>query len=97
MEGFQHSGAYLSGWRDRVAADPRFPLQLVGVGACVFGDMASRPYIGLNELDFVFSTLIAGSILNFTLMYLLAPTASASSPSTLPAIYLRKMSTKSHV
>ncbi|XVF65983.1 hypothetical protein PTKIN_Ptkin09bG0294400 [Pterospermum kingtungense] len=84
-------GLFLSGWRDRVAADPQFPFkvlmeELVGVTACVLGDMASRPNFGLNELDFVFSTLIVGSILNFTLMYLLAPTVSASS-SSLPAIF----------
>ncbi|XVF37376.1 hypothetical protein REPUB_Repub20aG0002700 [Reevesia pubescens] len=84
-------GLFLSGWRDRVAADPQFPFkvlmeELVGVTACVLGDMASRPNFGLDELDFVFSTLIVGSILNFTLMYLLAPTASASS-SSLPAIF----------
>ncbi|KAF2306589.1 hypothetical protein GH714_019638 [Hevea brasiliensis] len=60
--------------------------ELVGVSACVLGDMASRPNFGLNELDFVFSTLVVGSIMNFTLMYLLAPTASAAS-TTLPAIF----------
>ncbi|XP_022721874.1 protein RETICULATA-RELATED 3, chloroplastic-like [Durio zibethinus] len=89
-QGFGILGLFLSGWRDRVAADPQFLFkvlmeELVGVTACVLGDMASRPNFGLNELDFVFSTLIVGSILNFTLMYLLAPTASASS-SSLPAI-----------
>ncbi|XP_028213190.1 probable serine/threonine-protein kinase PBL28 isoform X1 [Glycine soja] len=36
----------------------------------------------MEELDFVFSTLVVGSILNFILMYLLAPT-SCSSCSTL--------------
>ncbi|XP_021910662.1 protein RETICULATA-RELATED 3, chloroplastic [Carica papaya] len=82
---------FLNGWRSRVAADPQFPFkvlmeELVGVSACVLGDMASRPNFGLNELDFVFSTLVVGSILNFTLMYLLAPTMSATSPS-LPAIF----------
>ena len=45
------------------------------MGAAVVGDMASRPNWGLNELDFVFSTLVVGSILNFTLMYMLAPVA----------------------
>ncbi|PPD90138.1 hypothetical protein GOBAR_DD12896 [Gossypium barbadense] len=84
-------GLLLSGWRDRVAADPQFPFkvlmeELVGVSACVVGDMASRPNFGLNELDFVFSTLVVGSILNFLLMYLLAPTASESS-SSLPSIF----------
>ncbi|KAG8647885.1 protein RETICULATA-RELATED 3, chloroplastic [Manihot esculenta] len=89
--GFGILGLFLSGWRSRVAADPQFPFkvlmeELVGVSACVLGDMASRPNFGLNELDFVFSTLVVGSIMNFTLMYLLAPTASAASTS-LPAIF----------
>ncbi|XP_015582477.1 protein RETICULATA-RELATED 3, chloroplastic [Ricinus communis] len=89
--GFGILGLFLNGWRSRVAADPQFPFkvlmeELVGVSACVLGDMASRPNFGLNELDFVFSTLVVGSILNFTLMYLLAPTASAAS-ATLPAIF----------
>lgn len=76
-------GLFLAGWAARVAADPQFPFkvlmeELVGVTACVLGDMASRPNFGLNELDFVFSTLVVGSILNFVLMYLLAPTAGAA-------------------
>lgn len=83
-------GLFLNGWRSRVAADPQFPFkvlmeEIVGVSSCVLGDMASRPNFGLNELDFVFSTLVVGSILNFTLMYLLAPTLGASS--SLPAIF----------
>ncbi|THU48603.1 hypothetical protein C4D60_Mb06t00740 [Musa balbisiana] len=86
-------GVFLEGWRARVSADPQFPFkvlmeELVGVSACVLGDMASRPNFGLNELDFVFSTLVVGSILNFVLMYLLAPTsASASASSALPGIF----------
>ncbi|XP_044492772.1 protein RETICULATA-RELATED 3, chloroplastic-like [Mangifera indica] len=84
-------GILSNGWRLRVAADSQFPFkvlmeQLVGVTACVIGDMASRPNFGLNELDFVFSTLIVGSILNFTLMYVLAPTMS-STVKTLPGIF----------
>ncbi|GFP87392.1 hypothetical protein PHJA_000882900 [Phtheirospermum japonicum] len=83
-DGFGPIGAFINGWRSRVAADPQFPFkvlmeELVGVSACVLGDMASRPNFGLNELDFVFSTLIVGSILNFVLMYVLAPTAISSS------------------
>ncbi|XP_073052385.1 protein RETICULATA-RELATED 3, chloroplastic-like [Primulina eburnea] len=84
-------GAFINGWRSRVASDPQFPFkvlmeELVGVSACVLGDMASRPNFGLNELDFVFSTLVVGSILNFVLMYLLAPTMSSSSQN-LPGIF----------
>ncbi|WVZ17376.1 hypothetical protein V8G54_010358 [Vigna mungo] len=83
-------GLFLNGWRSRVAADPQFPFkvlmeELVGVSAAVAGDMATRPNFGLNELDFVFSTLVVGSILNFILMYLLAPTLSSSS--TLPWLF----------
>ena len=33
-------------------------MQIIGVGAAVVGDMSSRPYWGLYELDFVFSTLV---------------------------------------
>ncbi|ONK56778.1 uncharacterized protein A4U43_C10F12830 [Asparagus officinalis] len=74
---------FLSGWRARVSADPQFPFkvpmeELIGVSACMLDDMATRPNFGLNELDFIFSTLVVGSILNFTLMYLLTPTAVAS-------------------
>lgn len=92
-DGFGPIGAFLSGWRSRVAADPQFPFkvlmeELVGVSSCVLGDMASRPNFGLNELDFVFCTLVVGSILNFALMYLLAPTM-ASSTQTLPSIFAR--------
>ncbi|OEL25449.1 Protein RETICULATA-RELATED 3, chloroplastic [Dichanthelium oligosanthes] len=84
-------GVFLAGWAARVAADPQFPFkvlmeELVGVTACVIGDMASRPNFGLNELDFVFSTLVVGSILNFVLMYLLAPTAGvAAAASAFPS------------
>lgn len=91
-DGIGPIGAFVNGWRSRVAADPQFPFkvlmeELVGVSANVLGDMASRPNFGLNELDFVFSTLVVGSIMNFVLMYLLAPTASASIQ-TLPSIFV---------
>ncbi|KAL3826211.1 hypothetical protein ACJIZ3_022240 [Penstemon smallii] len=90
-DGFGPIGAFVNGWRSRVAADPQFPFkvlmeEVVGVSSCVLGDMASRPNFGLNELDFVFSTLVVGSIMNFVLMYLLAPTMS-SSAQTLPSIF----------
>ncbi|CAD7703622.1 unnamed protein product [Ostreobium quekettii] len=70
---------FWKGWHERVQADPGFPAkvaieQIIGVGGSVLGDMAGRDNWGLNELDFVFSTLIVGSILNFSLMYLLAAT-----------------------
>ncbi|KAL8102038.1 protein RETICULATA-RELATED 3, chloroplastic-like [Apium graveolens] len=90
-EGFGPLGAFLNGWRSRVAADPQFPFkvlmeEIVGLSACVLGDMASRPNFGLNELDLVFSTLVVCFILNFTLMYILAPTM-ASSGAALPSFF----------
>lgn len=90
-DSFGPIGALINGWRSRVAADPQFPFkvlmeELVGVTSAVIGDMASRPNFGLNELDFVFSTLVVGSILNFVLMYILAPTSSVSSRA-LPSIF----------
>ncbi|KAL1804565.1 hypothetical protein DCAR_0830355 [Daucus carota subsp. sativus] len=91
FERFGPVGAFLNGWRSRVAADPQFPFkvlmeEIVGLSACVLGDMASRPNFGLNELDLVFSTLVVCFILNFTLMYILAPT-TASSGVALPALF----------
>eukprot|EP01026_Neomeris_dumetosa_P062178 TRINITY_DN58764_c0_g1_i9.p1 TRINITY_DN58764_c0_g1~~TRINITY_DN58764_c0_g1_i9.p1 ORF type:complete len:287 (-),score=39.50 TRINITY_DN58764_c0_g1_i9:297-1100(-) len=78
----QEKGFVWKGWQERVAADPEFLFkviveQIIGVGAAVVGDMSSRPNWGLNELDFVFSTLVVGSIMNFSLLYLLAPTAAS--------------------
>lgn len=84
--GNDDGGIMWKGWKDRVAADPEFVYkvlveQIIGVGASVIGDMSSRPNWGLNELDFVFATLVVGSIVNFSLMYLLAPTGAASAGS----------------
>lgn len=80
--GKKEGGFVWKGWEDRVNADPQFVYkvlveQVIGVGASVIGDMASRPNWGLSELDFVFATLVVGSIVNFALMYLLAPTGAA--------------------
>ncbi|KAF5737588.1 hypothetical protein HS088_TW13G00473 [Tripterygium wilfordii] len=91
-DAFGPLGLFLNGWRSRVQADPQFPFkvlmeEIVGVTACVLGDMASRPNFGLNELDFVFSTLVVNSILNFVLMYILAPTAGASASSGLRSMF----------
>ncbi|KAG0605463.1 hypothetical protein M758_9G061500 [Ceratodon purpureus] len=86
-------GTFWKGWNDRVRADPQFPFkvlmeEVVGVGACVLGDMACRPNFGLNELDFVFCTLVVGCIVNFMLMYMLAPTSAAGAVAThLPGIF----------
>jgi hypothetical protein len=75
---------FLTSWAALITIDPQFSFKvlmggLIGVIACLLRDMASLPNFGLNELDFVFSTLIVGSILNFVLMYLLTPTAGVTS------------------
>lgn len=86
-------GSLIRGWEARVRADPQFAFkvlmeEVIGVGMCVLGDMATRPNYGLDELDLVFSTLVVGSILNFTLMYMLAPTAAAGAVTKkLPGIF----------
>lgn len=66
--------------------------QVIGVGATVLGDMSSRPNWGLNELDFVFATLVVGSVINFSLMYLLAPTAGAAAAAGGGSIVQRLLS-----
>ncbi|KAL5707588.1 Protein RETICULATA-RELATED 3 [Ranunculus cassubicifolius] len=85
-------GMFLSGWRSRVYADPQLPFkllmeQLVGLTSCVLGDMATRPNFGLNELDFVFSTLVVGAIVNVVLIYVLAPTAATITTASAPSIF----------
>ncbi|KAI5082535.1 hypothetical protein GOP47_0002278 [Adiantum capillus-veneris] len=84
----------LDGWRERVHADSQFPFkilteEIIGVAASVFGDMSCRPGFGLGELDFVFSNLIVCAIVNFALMYVLAPTSSvaAASGGLLPGMF----------
>lgn len=87
-------GFRFKGFEDRMNADPQFLYkviveQIIGVGAAVLGDMSTRPNWGLNELDFVFSTLVVGSIMNFALMYLLAPTGAP--PGTVSANPLMRL------
>ncbi|GLJ48180.1 hypothetical protein SUGI_1017370 [Cryptomeria japonica] len=82
-------GAFFQGWKGRVEADPQFPFkvlieEIVGVSAGVVGDMASTPNFGLNEPDLVFSIIVVACIVNFTLMYMLAPTGSVVQ--TLPGL-----------
>mmetsp|Transcript_27654 Transcript_27654/g.74841 ORF Transcript_27654/g.74841 Transcript_27654/m.74841 type:complete len:348 (+) Transcript_27654:42-1085(+) len=91
----QGKAGILKGWEERVAYDPELPVkvameQVIGVGASVVGDMSSRPNWGLNELDFVFSTLVVGSILNFSIMYLLAPTGAASAAGAAGGSFLAR-------
>ena len=71
------------GLRERAAYDKDFLFklaveQIIGVGASVAGDMVGRPNFGLKELDFVFATLVVGLITNFSLVYMLAPTAATA-------------------
>ncbi|MCO5546595.1 hypothetical protein L7F22_000024 [Adiantum nelumboides] len=85
--------SFSEGWKERVCADPQFPFkilteEIIGVAASVFGDMSCRPGFGLGELDFVFSNLIVCAIVNFALMYVLAPTsATAVGGGSLPGMF----------
>ena len=54
----QHAGYIQAGGSYRRTAKLLRVLQVIGVTANVLGDMASRPNWGLNELDFVFATLV---------------------------------------
>ncbi|GLI67998.1 hypothetical protein VaNZ11_012210 [Volvox africanus] len=92
--GEPQKGGLFRGWEERVAYDPEFPIkvlleQVIGVSACVIGDMSARPNWGLNELDFIFSTLVVGSIMNFSIMYLLAPTAGAAASAAATPLIVR--------
>ncbi|GIL52765.1 hypothetical protein Vafri_8555, partial [Volvox africanus] len=92
--GKPQKGHLFRGWEERVAYDPEFPIkvlleQVIGVSACVIGDMSARPNWGLNELDFIFSTLVVGSIMNFGIMYLLAPTAGAATSAAATPLIVR--------
>ncbi|EFJ46092.1 hypothetical protein VOLCADRAFT_81971 [Volvox carteri f. nagariensis] len=92
--GQPQKGGLFRGWEERVAYDPEFPIkvlmeQVIGVSACVIGDMSARPNWGLNELDFIFSTLVVGSIMNFSIMFLLAPTAGAAASAASAPLLVR--------
>ncbi|KAG1676346.1 hypothetical protein FOA52_001141 [Chlamydomonas sp. UWO 241] len=85
----------MMGWQERTAYDSEFPIkmfieQFIGVGFAVAGDMASRPNWGLDELDFVLSTLMVGSILNFTIMFTLAPTGAVAVGGAAAGNFLQK-------
>ncbi|KAM1909310.1 hypothetical protein ACFX13_038081 [Malus domestica] len=72
VSGFRVLGMFLNRWISQVAVDPQFAFkvlmeEVVGVSSCVLSDMVSRPNFGLNELNFIFSTLVIGCILNFIL------------------------------
>ena len=76
-------GLLVKGWRERVAADAGFPFvvlveQTIGVSLAVTGDALGRGDKWKEELDFIFSTLVVGSIVNFALVWLMA--ARVASP-----------------
>ena len=77
---------FLAGWAARVATYLQFLFKVLM--ELLIGDTASRPNFDLNELDFVFSTVVVGSILNFVLMYLLAPTAGVAAAASSAAAAL---------
>ena len=69
-------------WRDKVLADPEFAYKLmveetVGLGIAMSGTVAARGKDLLKELDFFLTDCAVGAVLNFVLIWLLAPTVAA--------------------
>ena len=69
-------------WRDKMLADPEFAYKLmveetVGLGIAMSGTVAARGKDLLKELDFFLTDCAVGAVLNFVLIWLLAPTVAA--------------------
>eukprot|EP00287_Rhodomonas_sp_CCMP768_P017287 CAMPEP_0202816580 /NCGR_PEP_ID=MMETSP1389-20130828/7032_1 /ASSEMBLY_ACC=CAM_ASM_000865 /TAXON_ID=302021 /ORGANISM="Rhodomonas sp., Strain CCMP768" /LENGTH=378 /DNA_ID=CAMNT_0049488647 /DNA_START=26 /DNA_END=1162 /DNA_ORIENTATION=+ len=70
-------------WRDKMLADPEFAYKMmveetVGLGLAMSGTVAARGKDLLNELDFFLTDCAVGAVLNFVLIWLLAPTVRQS-------------------
>ncbi|KAH7405441.1 hypothetical protein KP509_15G070400 [Ceratopteris richardii] len=85
--------AFFRGWNDRANADPHFSFkvfaeEMVSAGATAIAHVTSKKNDCLNELDFVFSAIAVGSILNFCLLYTLAPTSTlGAAPMIFPSMF----------
>ena len=89
-------------WRDKMLADPDFAYKLfieetVGLGIAMSGTIAARGKDLLKELDYFLTDCAVGAVLNFVLIWLLAPTVAVRAAtsgslgtyiSTLPAFVL---------
>jgi len=74
-------------WRRKMAADPKFAFKLlmeetVGLGLALSGMIAARGKEILNELDYAFGDMIVGAVLNFTALWIAAPSVIAGQQST---------------
>jgi len=68
-------------WRDKMLADPDFAYKLfieetVGLGIAMSGTIAARGKDLLKELDYFLTDCAVGAVLNFVLIWLLAPTVA---------------------
>ncbi|KAJ8902327.1 hypothetical protein NDN08_006734 [Rhodosorus marinus] len=75
-------------WRAKLAADPKFGFKLlmeetVGLGLAVIGMVAARGKEVLNELDFAFCDIVVGAVLNFTALWMAAPSIANDVQSSL--------------
>lgn len=78
------------GWARRCAADAEFPFKVlmeltVGVGLSASGMIAARGKNIIKELDFALCDIAVGGTLNFILVYLLTPVATAVPVSSMLA------------
>jgi len=69
-------------WRDKMLADPEFAYKLmieqtVGLSIAMSGTAAARGKDLLKELDFFLTDVAVGAVLNFVLIWLLAPSVAA--------------------
>ena len=83
-------------WRDKVLADPEFAYKLtveetVGLGIAMSGTVAARGKDLLKEMDFFLTDCAVGAVLNFVLIWLLAPSVAAKAGSSGLARYVNKL------
>ena len=74
-------------WRDKMLADPDFAYKLfieetVGLSIAMSGTIAARGKDVLKELDYVLTDCAVGAVLNFVLIWLLAPTVAVRAASS---------------
>ena len=84
-------------WRDKMLADPDFAYKLfieetVGLGIAMSGTIAARGKDLLKELDYFLTDCAVGAVLNFVLIWLLAPSVAAKAAgSNALANYVAKL------
>ncbi|KAJ1480832.1 hypothetical protein T484DRAFT_1955827 [Baffinella frigidus] len=83
-------------WRDKMLADPEFAYKMgleetIGLGLAMSGTVAARGKDILNEMDFFLTDCAVGAVLNFVLIWLLAPSVAVKAGSGVMAAQLSKL------